>query len=70
MIDAAQAIMKNPQVPEEKRTCPNCGAPVGRSRNGQPGKTEGFCPRCGRAFSFTPKLTAGRLLAASPQIST
>ncbi len=36
-IDASQAIMKNPEVPEDKRSCPNCGAPVGRSRAGQPG---------------------------------
>jgi serine/threonine-protein kinase PknG len=34
VIDAAQAIMKNPQVPEEKRNCPNCGSPVGRSATG------------------------------------
>jgi serine/threonine-protein kinase PknG len=31
-VDAAAAIMKNPVVPEEKRSCPSCGAPVGRSR--------------------------------------
>ncbi len=28
-------------VPEERRTCPACGSPVGRSRDGQPGRTEG-----------------------------
>jgi serine/threonine-protein kinase PknG len=63
VIDAAQAIMKNPQVPEEKRNCPNCGSPVGRSRDGQPGRTEGFCPKCGNPFSFTPKLQPGDLVA-------
>jgi|SoiMetStandDraft_5_1073268.scaffolds.fasta_scaffold00658_6 serine/threonine-protein kinase PknG len=63
VIDAAQAIMKNPQVPEEKRNCPNCGSPVGRSRDGQPGRTEGFCPKCGTGFSFTPKLKPGELVA-------
>jgi serine/threonine-protein kinase PknG len=63
VIDAAQAIMKNPQVPEEKRNCANCGAPVGRSREGQPGRTEGFCPKCGHPFSFTPKLQPGDLVA-------
>ena len=68
-IDAAQAIMKNPQVPEDKRTCPNCGAPVGRSRDGQPGRTEGFCPRCGRAFSFTPKLQPGDLVANQYEVA-
>ena len=63
VIDAAQAIMKNPQVPEEKRNCPNCGSPVGRSRDGRPGRTEGFCPKCGNQFSFTPKLQPGDLVA-------
>jgi serine/threonine-protein kinase PknG len=69
MIDAAQAIMKNPQVPEEKRNCPNCGAPVGRSRDGQPGRTEGFCPKCGNAFSFTPKLQPGDLVANQYEVA-
>jgi len=62
VIDAAQAIMKNPEVPEEKRNCPYCGKPVGRSRDGQPGRTEGFCPNCGNPFSFTPKLQPGDLV--------
>ncbi len=69
VIDAAQAIMKNPQVPEEKRNCPNCGSPVGRSRDGQPGRTEGFCPKCGNAFSFTPKLKPGDLVANQYEVA-
>jgi serine/threonine-protein kinase PknG len=69
VIDAAQAIMKNPQVPEEKRNCPNCGSPVGRSRDGQPGRTEGFCPKCGNAFSFTPKLQPGDLVANQYEVA-
>ena len=60
--------MKNPQVPEEKRNCPNCGAPVGRSRDGQPGRTEGFCPKCGNAFSFT-KLQPGDLVANQYEVA-
>ncbi len=69
VIDASQAIMKNPQVPEDKRVCPNCGAPVGRSRGGQPGRTEGFCPKCGTAFSFTPKLQPGDLVAGQYEVA-
>ena len=69
VIDAAQAIMKNPEVPEEKRYCPNCGAPVGRSRDGQPGRTEGFCPKCGNPFSFTPKLQPGDLVANQYEVA-
>ncbi|HEX3207217.1 MAG TPA: serine/threonine protein kinase, partial [Propionibacteriaceae bacterium] len=63
VIDAAQAIMKDPRVPEDKRNCSNCGSPVGRSRDGQPGRSEGFCPKCGNPFSFTPKLQPGELVA-------
>jgi serine/threonine-protein kinase PknG len=69
VIDAAQAIMKNPQVPEEKRNCPNCGSPVGRSRDGQPGRSEGFCPKCGNQFSFTPKLKPGDLVANQYEVA-
>jgi serine/threonine-protein kinase PknG len=58
-VDAAAAVLKHPMVPEERRTCPSCGSPVGRSREGQPGRTEGFCPTCRNPFSFTPKLQAG-----------
>ncbi|GAB2983997.1 serine/threonine-protein kinase [Nocardioides montaniterrae] len=65
----AEAIMANPQVPEEKRTCPKCGAAVGRGRDGQPGRTEGFCPQCGTAFSFTPKLQQGDLVAGQYEIA-
>ena len=61
--------MKNPEVPEDKRTCPNCGAPVGRSRDGQPGRTEGFCANCGRAYSFTPKLKPGDLVANQYEVA-
>ena len=61
-IDASKAILANPMVPEDRRNCPNCGNPVGRSRNGQPGRTEGFCPKCRNPFSFSPKLQAGDLV--------
>jgi serine/threonine-protein kinase PknG len=68
-VDASQAIMKNPQIPEEKRICPNCGSPVGRSRGGQPGRAEGFCPKCGNAYSFTPKLKPGEVVASQYQVA-
>ncbi len=69
VTDASQAIMKDPQVPEDKRTCPHCNAPVGRSRNGQPGRAEGFCAQCGTAYSFTPKLKAGDLVAQQYEVA-
>ena len=68
-IDASQAIMKNPEIPEAKRSCPNCGAPVGRSRDGRPGRAEGFCAKCGNAYSFTPKLHPGDLVANQYEVA-
>ncbi|GAA2058967.1 serine/threonine-protein kinase [Catenulispora yoronensis] len=56
--DPMSAIMVDPQVPENKRFCSNCGEPVGRGRDGSPGRTEGFCRKCRTAFSFEPKLKA------------
>jgi serine/threonine-protein kinase PknG len=68
-VDAAAAIMKNPVVPEGKRTCPSCGSPVGRSRDGKPGRTEGFCPKCRNPFSFVPKLVAGDLVGGQYEVA-
>ncbi|GAA3498145.1 serine/threonine-protein kinase [Streptomyces prasinosporus] len=54
-------VLDNPEVPERKRFCSraDCGAPVGRARSGRPGRTEGFCTKCGHPYSFVPKLRAG-----------
>jgi serine/threonine-protein kinase PknG len=59
--DPAAAVLSNPEVPERKRYCSrsDCGAPVGRSRGDRPGRTEGFCTKCGHPYSFTPKLQPG-----------
>ncbi|MGW4247202.1 tetratricopeptide repeat protein, partial [Nocardia sp. NPDC004722] len=54
--DPAEAVLTNAEVPESHRDCGKCGRPVGRSRDGKPGRAEGFCPHCGTKFSFTPKL--------------
>jgi serine/threonine-protein kinase PknG len=62
-VDPAKAVKTHPEVPENKRTCANCGGPVGRSQGDRPGRPEGFCPKCGAAYSFTPKLKAGDLVA-------
>ncbi|WP_435771535.1 tetratricopeptide repeat protein [Nocardioides sp. SYSU DS0651] len=68
-VDAAAAIMANPQVPENKRNCSKCGNPVGRSIDGKPGRSEGFCPNCGQPFSFTPKLQPGDLVAGQYEVA-
>jgi len=54
-----QAVMIDPHVAERRRFCGRCASPVGRGRDGAAGRTDGFCPRCGAPFSFTPKLQAG-----------
>lgn len=62
--DPRQAVQKNPEVPERKRFCSrsDCGAPVGRARGDRPGRTEGFCTKCGHPYSFVPKLNAGDIV--------
>ncbi|HEY8478817.1 MAG TPA: tetratricopeptide repeat protein [Spirillospora sp.] len=66
--DPASAIMKNPEVPENRRFCSMCGEKVGRSRDGRPGRTEGFCRNCGHPFSFTPKLRPGELIGGQYEV--
>jgi serine/threonine-protein kinase PknG len=68
-IDASKAILANPMVPEDRRNCPNCGHAVGRSRGDQPGRTEGFCPKCRSPFSFSPKLKAGDLVGGQYEVA-
>ncbi|MEU9650288.1 tetratricopeptide repeat protein [Streptomyces sp. NPDC048110] len=59
--DPREMVMDRPEVPERKRFCSrsDCGAPVGRSRGERPGRTEGFCTKCGHPYSFVPKLKFG-----------
>ncbi|MFJ2033519.1 tetratricopeptide repeat protein [Streptosporangium sp. NPDC087985] len=68
--DPAGVVLADAQVPEDRRFCgnPDCGRPVGRSRGGQPGRPEGFCPHCGWRFSFTPKLVAGDLVGGQYEV--
>ncbi|MFE3989097.1 tetratricopeptide repeat protein [Nocardia tengchongensis] len=66
--DPSTAVMADPQVPENERFCSNCGQRVGRGREGASGRTEGFCRQCGTAYSFTPKLAAGDLVAGQYEV--
>ena len=61
--DPQSVLLADPQVPERKRFCAHCDHPVGRSRGTRPARTEGFCPHDGKAYSFTPKLWPGDLVA-------
>jgi serine/threonine-protein kinase PknG len=67
-IDAVAAVIPNAQVSEEKRYCSTCNKPVGRGREGQPGRTKGFCPACGAAFDFAPKLGPGTVLGTQYEV--
>ncbi|MER8067054.1 tetratricopeptide repeat protein [Streptomyces sp. NPDC094034] len=62
--DPRSAVMEHPEVPERKRFCSrsDCGAPVGRARGDRPGRTEGFCTKCGHPYSFVPKLHEGNVV--------
>lgn len=66
--DPAEAVMTDPVVSEKNRFCGNCGEKVGRSRDGRPGRTEGFCRRCGTQFSFSPKLVKGDLVGGQYEV--
>ncbi|WP_426018297.1 tetratricopeptide repeat protein [Streptomyces sp. DT20] len=69
--DPRTAVMENPEVPERKRFCSrsDCGAPVGRARGSQPGRTEGFCTKCGHPYSFTPKLQDGDVVHGQYEVA-
>jgi len=68
-VDAAKAVIPDPSVPEDKRTCSRCDSPVGRAKGGKPGRAEGFCAQCGQEFSFTPKLRAGDLVGGQYELA-
>ncbi|EFV11660.2 serine/threonine-protein kinase [Segniliparus rugosus] len=62
-LDPALALMPDPQVPESKRFCWKCHAPVGRKDDNGPGLPEGVCANCSTPFSFLPQLKAGEMVA-------
>ncbi len=67
--DPAGAVMPDPLVPEKRRFCTTCRQPVGRGRDGTPGRSTGFCRKCGAPFSFKPALAPGDLVAGQYQVA-
>ncbi|MDQ1045649.1 serine/threonine-protein kinase [Streptomyces sp. V4I2] len=69
--DPRAMVLENPEVPERKRFCSrsDCGAPVGRSRGELPGRTEGFCTKCGHPYSFVPKLKSGDVVHGQYEVA-
>ncbi len=53
-------VMPEPKVPENKRFCPNCNAPLRRET--------GFCGKCGAKYSFVPTLKAGDLVTGQYEV--
>jgi len=66
--DPSEAVLADPQVPEHKRYCSKCGEQVGRSRGGRPGRTNGYCAKCGGAYDFRPKLSPGDLIGGQYEV--
>ncbi|MEW2618921.1 tetratricopeptide repeat protein [Streptomyces sp. NPDC048106] len=69
--DPRTMVLDHPEVPERKRFCSrsDCGAPVGRARGERPGRTEGFCTKCGHPYSFVPKLKAGDIVHGQYEVA-
>jgi serine/threonine-protein kinase PknG len=66
--DPASAVLADPQAPEWRRFCGNCGLPVGRGSDGCPGLAEGLCQNCDTRFSFSPELGPGELVAGRYEV--
>ncbi len=66
--DPRSVVLKNAEVAEDKRFCAACGGPVGRTHEGQSGRTTGFCPKCRTAYSFSPKLAPGDLAGGQYEV--
>lgn len=67
--DPASVVMADPSVPEDRRFCPSCDAPVGRGKDGKPGRQAGFCASCGTRFDFAAKLKTGDLVAGQYEVA-
>ncbi len=67
-VDPAAALLDDPEVAESKRYCSRCGHPVGRSRDGRPGRLAGYCPNDGTRYDFTPALGPGTLVAGQYEV--
>ena len=66
--DPRDAVLANPSVPESKRFCSSCGSKVGRGKDDRPGRSEGFCAKCGHRFSFVPKLAVGEVVQGQYEV--
>jgi serine/threonine-protein kinase PknG len=54
-VEPERVLMLDPKVPEHKRFCGKCDAPLKREA--------GFCGKCGTRYSFVPSLKTGDVVA-------
>ncbi|WP_137724033.1 serine/threonine-protein kinase [Prescottella subtropica] len=66
--DPQSVVLTDPEVPERRRFCWKCGAPVGRGTDDGPGATSGLCPNCGSRFEFSPLLQPGTVVAGQYEV--
>ena len=59
-LDPLQSLMADPTVPDRKRFCSFCSAKLSHEK--------GFCPMCGREYSFVPTLKPGDVVAGQYEV--
>ncbi len=60
-LDPASVLMAEPVVPVGKRFCTHCNEALKREK--------GFCPKCGKPYSFVPTLKAGDVVADQYEVA-
>src|SRR5947209_2120884 len=69
VVDPSAVVLKDATIPEDKRFCSNCGAPVGRPRPDAPhGRIAGICSQCRHRFDFEPKLRKGEIVGGQYEV--
>ena len=59
-MDPLKLVLDKPEVPAAKRICPHCEKHVNRD--------EGFCPSCGKPYSFKASLQPGDVVASQYEV--
>jgi serine/threonine-protein kinase PknG len=69
VVDPSAVVLEDATIPEDKRFCSNCGAPVGRPRPDAPhGRIAGICSQCRHRFDFEPKLRKGEIVGGQYEV--
>jgi serine/threonine-protein kinase PknG len=68
-IENPEAVVLKDPTAEGRKCCADCGSQVGRARGTRPGLLKGFCPACGSAFDFEPKLRTGERVGRQYEVA-